>query len=186
MTFITHAYRALTIKELAFACRWEEEGLENNDVFPVQAKNPLLAEDIDRIIARAQRYDPILEIEPDNTVSFFHDSIRDSILQNLANETSFFVENPEKAHCNLALLCMKTMLYKSRLPASETYAANHSTTRFIPSEHVFLLYSMQFWPRPLPPCIPQHVESHAVSAQYDRIYRKGHEARHSRWSRRGF
>jgi hypothetical protein len=144
MTFVTYAFRPFDIEELAFACRWEEYGLEMTSPFAPEQKNPLDAEYIHRTKVDAERYFPLLKIRQ-GVASFFHDSIREYITKRAAGSKEFLILGCEEAHSQLALLCIKTILYKSKLQTPESWTSSSSNPRLNPTDHVFLSYALQFW-----------------------------------------
>lgn len=152
VTFITYAYRTLSIQELAFSCKLDELGIDQKVPFAPEKENPLKSEYIKMIRIEAERYFPMLKIRQDQ-VTFFHDSIRQYVLARTSETHDSLISSPVEAHTQLALLCIRTILYKSELQTPESWRSS-SVRRLIPNEHVFLSYAMQFWLKHVQQAVP--------------------------------
>ena len=118
-TFVTYACTLLDFQELAFLCKWYDHGADKASPFLSRQENPIEPLYIQHITVEVQRYYPILKIYEDQ-ISFFHDSIPEFVLQRAAHETNFLATSHKEAHTQLALICIGTVLYKSRLKVPET------------------------------------------------------------------
>ncbi|KAH8682824.1 hypothetical protein BGZ60DRAFT_205933 [Tricladium varicosporioides] len=158
MTFITYSFRSLTVAELALASWWDEKGSSGTVALRAELKTPLDDENDIKAKATVEMYYPLLKIGKGGSVGFFHDSIRDFIIQRVGCRSDFFVGSAKKAHRDLALICIRTITLKSNLAYPETWSTDYQRPRFLPEKHVLLSYAMQFWHKHIQEAVPSDTQ----------------------------
>ena len=103
---------------------------------------------------KAKRREKVLNIRSNSFVSFFHASISDFVIQDAENEDSI-VESSEKAHLNMALICIRMIVEKSSITLVNSWERGYLSNSQKISKSVFLSwYAMQFWHAHLKEAIP--------------------------------
>lgn len=158
MTFITYSFRSLKLTELALACWWDEKASSGAAELGAELENALDDEYTSKAEAIVKMYYPLLKIGRDGSVGFFHDSIREFIIQDVGCRDDFFVGSAKKAHRDLALICIRTIIAKSTIPHPETWSKDYKRFRLLHEKHVLLSYAMQFWHKHIQEAVPSDTE----------------------------
>ncbi|KAK0710047.1 hypothetical protein B0T26DRAFT_874976 [Lasiosphaeria miniovina] len=146
VTRVMYSRRPFTLAELAYAIDGQQRGAGSQKV--------VADDDISRARSRIEMFFPALKIHQNNTLSFFHYTIRDFILKQASfGRTNFFVSSGKTGHRDLAILCLREIIIRCGMEVAPCYTSPRLQESVV-SSHTFLSYAIHFWHMHLREAVP--------------------------------